>query len=134
MSRKTRRVDTTKRGKFTEVLEQFAAAIAEGYVAEFQDTPDAAKTRANFAIGVIQTHAKGTAIYIGQGHLWHVSELHRRIYRRFNGTNHAQLAHEFDLSERQIYNIIAAVEAEEFKRRQPDLFEQTLDTPSDPVR
>jgi Mor family transcriptional regulator len=121
MSRKHHQ-DRARRGKFGGVLEQFVVAIADGYVQEFKDDPEAARQRANFAMSVIQSNAGGAGIYIGKGHLWHISEVHRRIYSRFTGNNHAQLAREFNLTERQIYNIIAAVGDEEFERRQGKLF------------
>lgn len=122
MARK-RQIETSKRGKFTEVLEQLVDAIAEGLVEEFGDAPEAARKRAELAMDRIQAQASGTGIYIAKGHLWHISEKHRRIYRRFTGSNHAQLAREFDLTERMIYNIIAAVGQEEFERKQCKLFE-----------
>jgi len=122
MSRK-RHIDTTKRGKFTEVLEQLAEAIAAGYVEEFKDTPEEARKRAELAMSRIQAEASGTGIYIAKGHLWHIDQQHRRIYKRFTGSNHAQLAREFGLTERQIYSIVAAVGREEFERKQIGLFE-----------
>ncbi|WP_298438005.1 Mor transcription activator family protein [Geobacter sp.] len=125
MSRK-RHPDTTKRGKFTEVLEQMVDAIAAGYVAEFKDTPEEARTRAELAIGQIQAQAGGGGLYVAKGHLWHIDERHRRIYQRFTGGNHAQLAKEFDLTERQIYVIVERLRREEFERRQMRLFDQPL--------
>ncbi|MDA8412998.1 MAG: hypothetical protein M0023_04330 [Desulfobacteraceae bacterium] len=120
---KKRQVDTTKRGKYTEVLEQLVAGIAAGYMEEFKDPAEIARKRAELAMSRIQAEASGTGIYIAKGHLWFISEKHRRIYRRFTGTNHAALAREFDLTERQIYSIIAAVGQEEFNRKQCKLFE-----------
>ncbi len=116
-------IDTTKRGKFTEVLEQLVAGIAAVFVTEFKDTPELAHRRAELAMGAIQGQAAGTGVYIGKGHLWAVTEKHRRIYRRFTGDNHAQLAREFDLTERQIYTAIERVGQEEFERKQCKLFE-----------
>ena len=121
MARK-KQIDTSKRGKYTEVLEQLIAAITAGLVEEFGDTPEDARKRALLAMDRIQAEAAGTGIYIAKGHLWHISEKHRRIYRRFTGNNHAALAREFDLTERQIYSILAAVGQEEFERKQGKLF------------
>jgi Mor family transcriptional regulator len=114
-------IDTSKRGKFTEVLEQLVAGIAAGFVEEFKDAVEVARKRAELAMSRIQEEASGTGIYIAKGHLWHISEKHRRIYRRFSGSNHAQLAKEFNLTERQIYTIIAMVGQEEFDRKQGKL-------------
>lgn len=121
MARK-QKVDSAKRGKYTEVLEQLIVAITAGLVEEFGDTPENARARALLAMDRIQAEASGTGIYIAKGHLWHISEKHRRIHRRFNGANHAQLAKEFGLTERQIYSIIAAVGQEEFEKKQQKLF------------
>lgn len=117
-----RQIDMTKRGKFTEVLEQLVAGIAAGYMEEFKDSAADARRRAELAMSRIQAEASGTGIYIAKGHLWFISEKHRRIYRRFTGNNHAALAREFNLTERQIYAIIAAVGQEEFERKQGKLF------------
>ena len=118
-----RQIDTTKRGKYTEVLEQLVAGIATGFIEEYKDSAEDARKRAELAMSKIQAEASGTGIYIAKGHLWHISEKHRRIYRRFTGSNHAQLAREFDLTERQVYSIIAAVGQEEFDKKQGKLFE-----------
>jgi Mor family transcriptional regulator len=125
MSRKRKNVDTAKRGKFTELLEQLAVSIAEGYVEEFKLDPALARQLADLAMGIIQDNAGGGGIYVGKGHLWAVTQLHWRIYSRFTGDNHFALAQEFDKSERQIYTIVERCREIEFKRRQPDLFEQT---------
>jgi Mor family transcriptional regulator len=122
MARKPAR-DTSKRGKFTEVLEQLVVGIASGYIEEWKDSPEDARKRAELAMSRIQAEASGTGIYIAKGHLWHISEKHRRIYRRFTGSNHALLAREFNLTERQIYSIIAMVGEEEFNKKQCRLFE-----------
>ncbi|NVO00012.1 MAG: hypothetical protein HXX17_11855 [Geobacteraceae bacterium] len=123
MSRKSRRVDTVKRGKFNEILEQAMLSTAETLVAEFKLLPDLAKDIAACAMGCFQRHTGGTGVYVSKGHLWFIDETHRHIYSRFTGSNHAQLAREFNLTERQIYNIIAAIGEQEFQRRQPNLFE-----------
>lgn len=120
MSRK--RPDPARRGKYSEELEQIVADIATGYVQEFRDTPEVARKRAEMAMGRIQSQSAGCGLYISKGHLWYVDETHRRIYRRFTGANHKQLALEFGLSERQIYTIIERVGQEEFDRRQGKLF------------
>lgn len=120
MSRKSK-PDITKRGKYTEVLEQLVSAIAAGYIEEYKDTAEVARKRAELAMSRIQAEASGTGIYIAKSHLWFISEKHRRIYRQFTGNNHAQLAREWGLTERQIYSILAAVGQEEFKRKQARL-------------
>ena len=119
-----KQIDTAKRGKFTEVLEQLVDGIAAGFMEEYKDTAEVARHRAELAMSRIQAEASGTGIYIAKGHLWHISEKHRRIYKRFTGNNHAALAREFDMTERQIYSVVAAVGQEEFERKQCKLFEE----------
>lgn len=106
------------RGKYGEVQEQLRNSIAEGFVAELKMAPDQAVRAADMAMELMRGQISGNTIYFAKGHLFAVMEKHRRIYRRFTGSNHAQLAREFNLTERQIYSAIAAVEKEEFERRQ----------------
>ena len=112
----------SNRVKISDILEQLVASIAEGYIAEFKDSATDARRRAELAISRIQAEAAGTAVYIAKGHLWFVGEKHRRIYRRFNGSNHAQLAREFDLTVRQIYAIVEMMRREKSEKQQLKLF------------
>lgn len=121
MARKTV-VDNEKRGKFSALLTELVDVITEAYMTELKLSAENAKRAAELAMEAIRTHAPGSALYIAKGHLWAVTEKHRRIYRRFSGANHGQLAREFDLTERQIYSIIAMVGQEEFERKQQRLF------------
>lgn len=116
-------VDNEKRGKFSQLLAELGDHIVAGYMEELKMPPEDAKRAADMALEVIRAHAGGGALYIAKGHLYAVTEKHRRIYRRFSGANHAALAREFDLTERQIYSIIAMVGQEEFDRKQCKLFE-----------
>ena len=111
-----------KRGKFSTLLAELADQIAAGYREELKMSPEDAKRAADMAIEMIRTHAGGGALYIAKGHLWAVTEKHRRIYRRFTGANHGQLAREFGLTERMIYTIVERVGREEFERKQCKLF------------
>ena len=121
MARKTV-VDNEKRGKFSQLLVELGEQITTGYMEELKMKAEDAKRAADMALEVIRAHAGGGALYIAKGHLFAVTEKHRRIYRRFSGVNHAQLAREFDLTERQIYSIIAMVGQEEFEKKQQKLF------------
>jgi len=64
----------------------------------------------------------GEQVYVPKGLALVVSERDREIWRKFNGGNQHQLAKEYHLTERQIYNIVARVREEEFRRRQMGLF------------
>lgn len=111
-----------KKGKFAGILTELVDVISQGFRDELKMAPDQAHRAAGMAIESIKNHVGGSAIYFAKGHLWAVSEIHRRIYRRFTGANHAELAREFNITERQVYNILAAVGREEFERRQLKLF------------
>lgn len=121
MGRKKQMV-SEKRGKFSQLMSELGDQIATGYIDELKMNAEEAKRAAAMALEVIRSHAGGGALYIAKGHLYAVTEKHRRIYRRFSGANHAALAREFDLTERQIYSIIAMVGEEEFQRKQCKLF------------
>lgn len=114
--------ESSKRSKYTEILEQIVVSITTGFMEEYKDTPDVARKRAELAMSRIQAEASGTGIYIAKGHLWHINQQHREIYRQFTGNNHAALAKVWDKTERQIYSIVAAVGLEEFERKQQRLF------------
>jgi Mor family transcriptional regulator len=113
-----------KKGKFAGILTELVEVIADNYHQELRMAADDARRAAELAIESIKAHVGGSAIYFAKGHLWAITERHRAIYKRFTGANHAQLAREFNLTERQIYNIIALVGQEEFEARQGKLFEK----------
>ncbi|GAC1453180.1 MAG: hypothetical protein PVSMB11_13410 [Desulfuromonadaceae bacterium] len=117
MARKTV-VDIEKPGKFSALLTGLVDVISEGFSAELKMPAENARKAAEMAMEIIYNHSAGSALYIAKGHLWAVTEKHRRIYRRFTGANHTQLAREFDLTSRQIYSIIAMVGQEEFEKKQ----------------
>lgn len=111
-----------KRGKFSSLLVELTEQIAVGFQEELKMSPEDARRAAELAMEMIKDHAGGGAIYIAKGHLHAITEKHRRIHRRFTGANHAQLAREFGLTERQIYTIVERVGREEFERKQIKLF------------
>ena len=115
-----------KRGKYTGMLQEWLDAITENYTSELKMEPGIARTAAELALATIQEHSAGCASYISKGHIWHISEKHRRIHRRFTGANHSQLAREFGLTERQIYTIVERVGREEFERKQGKLFGEAV--------
>lgn len=115
--------DPTKRGKYSELLVGWGELIAADFVRELKMDAELARRASGIALEVIRANAGGGGLYVAKGHLFGITEKHRRIYRKFTGANHAQLAREFDLTERQIYSIIAMVGQEEFERKQCKLFE-----------
>ena len=119
MSRKHKKpIDTTKRGKFSEALEGILSQISLAFVKELKMDPEQARKAAEVAVEMIRENAGGGVLYVAKGHLWAITETHRRIYSRFNGSNHFQLAKEFNLTERQIYAIVARCQEEKFNKEQ----------------
>lgn len=66
----------------------------------------------------------GHPIYVPKGIALIVGERDREIYRKFDGANVFALSREYDLTERQIYSIIARVRDDDFRRRQMGLFNE----------
>lgn len=73
---------------------------------------------------VIRKDWSGDGIYLPKGLAYEISKRDREMYAKFTGTNHAQLARQYDLSVRQVYARIALVGEQEYKRRQGHLFDQ----------
>jgi Mor family transcriptional regulator len=64
----------------------------------------------------------GMSIYVPKGVGLDAIVKHDRIFKDFRGSNHAELAKKYGLSEQRIYQIIKSIQAAEFKRVQPGLF------------
>lgn len=64
----------------------------------------------------------GQALYFPKGCAMDISRRDRELFERFNGTNHDELAREYNLSVIHVYRVVKAVRSAEIKRRQGDLF------------
>lgn len=100
---------TVKRCKFNEVLQDTIDSSADIIVSDLGLPADIAIKSAEIVVSRLQELAGGEGIYISKGYLWAVREEHRRIYMRFTGSNHTQLAHEFGVSVRHIYDVVKRV-------------------------
>lgn len=67
-------------------------------------------------------HWRGQNIYFPMARSYMATQVHEKIYARFNGHNHAELAKEFGFSTVWIYKTIKRMRALEVAKRQPDLF------------
>jgi Mor family transcriptional regulator len=106
--------------RYPEILTDLAEHAAELLHEECGiPQPDAERVARKLADRIGETWA-GCQPYIGKGAVLDKRDL--EIVSRFNGANHACLAREYELTERQIYNIIARVRSEEIRRRQVPLF------------
>ncbi len=110
-------IDNLADNKYPEVVADLAAKFTE----LFQERGiDKAQELGWDAAILVNTELAGQQAYFPRRHL--VSQRDRQIYREFNGTNHAYLAKKHDMTERQIYNIVARIRQEEFERNQLGLF------------
>lgn len=64
----------------------------------------------------------GQTIYVPQGLGMFVHERDEKIYREFNGTNHAELARKYKISMQWVYSIVKKMRAIRMKQMQPELF------------
>jgi Mor family transcriptional regulator len=123
MARKSQpQTDPAKRGKFSELLQHVVDSSAENIVSELKLSAEVALKASEIVVSTLQEIAGGEGVYVGKGHLWAITDKHRRIYRKFNGSNHAPLAHEFHLSVRQIYSLVERIGREEYERKQLNMF------------
>ncbi len=67
-------------------------------------------------------HWRGQNIYFPMARSYMATQVHEKIYARFNGHNHAELAKEFGFSTVWIYKTIKRMRAIDIAKRQLDLF------------
>lgn len=107
-----------------EILDDLVR-IVQSSISDVADTI-AVSTKEEIAENVLREIVHnwgGLNVYIPKNWLFEVSERKLEIYKRYNGTNHTELAREYGLSVQYIYRIVKQVGEAERKRTQPDLFE-----------
>lgn len=101
------------------------ARIAEClYLSLCDQAPGDAQAHARLALVLsegLRAEFGGAQIYLPKGQGYELSERDRQILARFNGRNLRQLAHDFGVSDRYIYDIVARRTKEEIERRQGKL-------------
>lgn len=70
---------------------------------------------------LVRAELGGGQFYLAKGQKFELSLRDRQILGQFTGHNHRELARDFNLTERQIYDIVARRAREEFERRQGQL-------------
>lgn len=70
----------------------------------------------------IRAHWSGQSLYLPKGDQYDISRRDVEIFERFNGSNHEQLAREYNRTVMRIYQIVKAVRAEMVRKRQGALF------------
>jgi Mor family transcriptional regulator len=70
----------------------------------------------------VRKHWSGQSLYLPKGDHYDISRRDIEIFEKFSGTNHDQLAREYNLTVMRIYQIVKAVRAEMVRKRQGALF------------
>lgn len=83
---------------------------------------DAARELGRELAEFLREHWGGQRIYIPMGVEWELSERDRKIFSEFNGRNQLELCRKYGLSEERLRQIIRAVRAEHYRRKQRGLF------------
>lgn len=106
--------------RYPEILTDLADRAAELLKVEGKLSEAEALRLAKLLADQVGRDWAGQQVYIGRGSV--LCERDHEIFRRFDGRNHHLLAREYQLTERQIYNIVSRVREAEFRRRQVPLF------------
>ena len=106
--------------RYPEILADLAAWVEAVLVEEAGFEKAAAGRLARKVADRVGHDWAGQQIYIGRGAV--VTERDRQIYRRFDGGNHDELARQFGLTVRQVYNILSKIRTENFEKQQMKLF------------
>ena len=72
-------------------------------------------------VELVRAELGGSQLYLAKGQEFEMTLRDRQILAKFNGRNHRPLAHEFNVTERHIYDIVARRSREDFERRQGKL-------------
>lgn len=83
---------------------------------------DVSEQISNELMNRLATHWGGQLLYFGHGHVFSATKRDEKIYAKFNGHNHAELAKEFSLGVVYIYTIVKRMKKLERDRVQPDMF------------
>lgn len=102
-----------------DLADKVAAAVAKRGV-----DPEAAAQIGIEIADQMRADWGGQAIYFAKGVAIDISRRDQEIWVKFNGTNHAELAKEYDLSVIHIYRRIKSVGAALRAKRQGDLFQE----------
>ena len=107
-----------KRG--VQMLLDIANVLTDALTEEKVD-PEKARQLGLLAAEKLRDTYGGAQLYIARGTALTLCRRDLEMYEKFNGINYADLARQFDLSERRVRQVINRVLKEEFRKRQPGL-------------
>lgn len=108
--------------RYPEVLRDLIDRGAELISEKLALAPATAREAAYLVTEIIRKDWSGSNLYLAKGLAHDIANRDREMYAKFTGSNHGQLAKEYGLTVRQVYDRLALVGEEEQKRRQPGLF------------
>ncbi len=73
----------------------------------------------------------GTPIYIPIGHEYILNQRDKEIWDKFNGHNHRELCHQYNMSLQRMYKIIGIQQQADLKDRQTSLIEDSWSPAND---
>ena len=111
--------------RYPVVLKDLIEKGAEAIVSRLGISQHDARLAAFLLVEIIRKDWAGTNLYLAKGLSHDILQRDREMYAKFTGANHAELAREYNLTVRHVYERLALVGEEEFKRRQPGLFENS---------
>lgn len=105
-----------------ELIKDLAGTVAYIGVKHYEMTPEAAnKLGIDIALAFAE-QAGGTQVYIPITLSVKISSRDIKMYEKFDGSNHLQLAREFGCSVAWVYSIVKRVQKAEQDKNQPNLF------------
>jgi Mor family transcriptional regulator len=99
------------RHRSDDILADMADFVAELLRRHHGLTQEEAQVAAESAMEAVRLEWGGSMCYFKKGGQVDLQERDEEIYSRFNGRNAQQLCRQYGLSERRIYQVIAAVRA-----------------------
>ncbi|MEC4724552.1 hypothetical protein HWQ46_03190 [Shewanella sp. D64] len=94
----------------------------ESLLIEFGIEKDKATKVAQNTVDKIRLAYGREQFYFPRGDSLDVVLSHHKIYAKFRGNNHVELAKEFDLSVPYVYRIVKAIQSAEIAEKQSELF------------
>lgn len=105
-----------------ELIKDLAGTVAYVAVKHYELTPDAAnKLGIDIALAFAE-QAGGTQVYIPISLSVKISSRDIKMYEMFDGSNHLQLAREFNCSTAWVYSVLKRVGEKMQDKNQPKLF------------
>lgn len=105
-----------------ELLNDFKDKCQERLQSDVGLDLDTAEKSASLIIKLMQNDWRGQQIYIPKCAEDELSDRDRKLWSEYNGTNHAQLAHDFDVSVQWVYKVVKYMRALELSEKQIDAF------------